>query len=85
MPRLLVRRPSPRLAEGELTHIERVPVDAALAQSQWESYVDVFRQRGWEIVEVDAGGLSSSELAAFPYRRIRRPIAPLDAGVWSLD
>ncbi|MFF2487354.1 dimethylargininase [Microbacterium sp. NPDC058062] len=53
MPRLLVRRPSPRLAEGELTHIERVPVDAALAQRQWESYVDVFRQRGWEVVEVD--------------------------------
>lgn len=53
MPRLLVRRPSPRLAEGELTHIERVPVDAALAQSQWESYVDVFRQRGWEVIEVD--------------------------------
>ncbi|HKG26997.1 MAG TPA: MlrC C-terminal domain-containing protein, partial [Thermomicrobiales bacterium] len=38
-----------------------------------------------EIVEVEAGGLSSSELASFPYRRIRRPIAPLDAGVCSLD
>ncbi|MBW9109784.1 N(G),N(G)-dimethylarginine dimethylaminohydrolase [Microbacterium trichothecenolyticum] len=53
MPRLLVRRPSPRLAEGELTHIERVPVDAELAQHQWDSYVDVFRRRGWEVVEVD--------------------------------
>jgi microcystin degradation protein MlrC len=38
-----------------------------------------------EIVEVEAGGLSSSDLAAFPYRRVRRPIAPLDDGVWSLD
>jgi microcystin degradation protein MlrC len=37
------------------------------------------------IVEVEAGGLSSSDLTAFPYRRIRRPIAPLDDGVWSLD
>ncbi|MEA2513377.1 MAG: hypothetical protein QOJ59_2864 [Thermomicrobiales bacterium] len=37
------------------------------------------------IVEVEAGGLSSSDLAAFPYRRLRRPIAPLDEGVCSLD
>ncbi|TDN92485.1 dimethylargininase [Microbacterium sp. BK668] len=54
MPRLLVRRPSPHLAGGELTHLDRVPVDPALAQRQWERYVDVFRDRGWEIVEVDA-------------------------------
>lgn len=53
MPRLLVRRPSPLLADGELTHLHRVPVDAARAQSQWEAYVDVFRARGWDIVEVE--------------------------------
>lgn len=53
MPRLLVRRPSPRLAEGELTHLDRVAVDAALAQAQWEAYVEVFRARGWEIVDVE--------------------------------
>jgi hypothetical protein len=35
MSRLLVRRPSPRLAEGELTHLERVPVDPELALRQW--------------------------------------------------
>jgi dimethylargininase len=52
MPRLLVRRPSPRLAEGELTHIERVPVDADLALQQWERYVDVYRARGWNIIDV---------------------------------
>ena len=52
MPRLLVRRPSPRLADGELTHLERVPVDPALALAQWESYVEVFRARGWEIIEI---------------------------------
>lgn len=53
MPRLLVRRPSPLLAEGEITHIERVAPDADLALAQWRDYVQVFRARGWEVVEVD--------------------------------
>lgn len=53
MPRLLVRRPSPLLAKGELTHLERTPVDAALALEQWRGYVDAFRARGWQIVEVE--------------------------------
>src|SRR6478752_5012446 len=53
MPRLLVRRPSPRLAEGEITHLERVPVDPELALAQWTAYVDVFRARGWTVIEVD--------------------------------
>jgi dimethylargininase len=54
MPRLLVRRPSPRLAEGEITHIERAPVDAELALRQWEQYVDVYRARGWQVIDIDA-------------------------------
>ncbi len=54
MPRLLVRRPSSQLADGELTHLERVPVDVGLARTQWEGYVDAFRTRGWEVVEVPA-------------------------------
>ncbi|BFM23058.1 dimethylargininase [Microbacterium sp. che218] len=53
MSRLLVRRPSPRLAEGELTHLDRVPVDADLALAQWRGYVEAFRTRGWQIVEID--------------------------------
>lgn len=53
MPRLLVRRPSHRLAEGEITHIERVAPDADLALRQWEAYVEVFRERGWEVIPVD--------------------------------
>jgi dimethylargininase len=53
MSRLFVRRPSPRLAQGELTHLDRFPVDADLALQQWEQYVDVFRSRGWEILEVE--------------------------------
>jgi len=52
MSRLLVRRPSPLLADGELTHLDRVPVDADLALAQWRGYVDVFRSRGWEIIEI---------------------------------
>lgn len=48
----LVRRTSSRLAEGVLTHQERVPVDIDLAHRQWDAYVDVLRQRGWEIREV---------------------------------
>ncbi len=50
--RLLVRHPAPDLDDGELTHLERVPVDAALAADQWRRYVDVFRRAGWEIVEL---------------------------------
>lgn len=48
----LVRRPSPRLAEGLVTHIERVPVDVDLAFQQWNGYVAALRAEGWETVEV---------------------------------
>ena len=50
---LLVRRPSPGLDAGELTHLERVPVDAELALAQWQAYVDVFRRTGWTVTEVE--------------------------------
>ncbi|MFJ5220051.1 dimethylargininase [Streptomyces sp. NPDC088354] len=48
----LVRRPGPRLAEGIVTHLERSPVDVALALRQWEGYVAALRAHGWETVEV---------------------------------
>ncbi|MFK4186079.1 dimethylargininase [Streptomyces sparsogenes] len=51
-PKAIVRRPSPRLAEGLVTHIDREPVDAALALRQWEVYVVALRAHGWEPVEV---------------------------------
>lgn len=54
MPRLFVRRPSPLLAEGELTHLDRVPVDADLAVAQWRGYVDAFRSRGWDVIEIES-------------------------------
>jgi dimethylargininase len=50
--RALVRRPSPRLAEGLVTHIERVPVDVDLALEQWDGYVAALHAQGWETVEV---------------------------------
>ncbi|MGP3999784.1 dimethylargininase [Streptomyces sp. 8N706] len=49
----LIRRPSPRLAEGLVTHIDRSPVDAALALSQWEGYVQALLAHGWEPFEVE--------------------------------
>lgn len=48
----LVRRPGPRLAEGLVTHIDRRPVDPALALRQWESYVRALREHGWRTTEV---------------------------------
>ena len=52
-PRILARRPPPRLAAGELTHLHRVPVDADLALVQWRGYVDAFRTRGWQVTEIE--------------------------------
>ena len=50
--RVLVRRPSLRLAEGLVTHIERRQVDVDLALVQWERYVATLRDAGWETIEV---------------------------------
>jgi dimethylargininase len=49
----LVRRPGPRLPEGIVDHIERVPVDYELAVKQWEQYVALLRRYEWETVEVE--------------------------------
>jgi microcystin degradation protein MlrC len=37
------------------------------------------------IIEVETPGPSPSDLATLPYRRVRRPIAPLDPLVRYLD
>jgi dimethylargininase len=49
----LVRRPSSRLSEGIVDHIERVPVDYELAANQWEHYVALLHRYGWETIEVE--------------------------------
>ncbi len=50
--RALVRRPSSRLAQGLLTHLERVAVEPVLAQDQWENYVGAITDAGWQTVDV---------------------------------
>lgn len=47
----LVRRPSPLLADGLVTHIERSPVDVDLAVRQWQGYVDALVDQGWQVIE----------------------------------
>lgn len=52
--RVLVRRPSPHLALGLITHIKRTTPNIELAHKQWESYVDAFESAGWQSIEVPA-------------------------------
>jgi len=49
----LVRRPAATLAAGRLTHLERTPVDLALAREQWDRYVAALSAEGWATREVD--------------------------------
>jgi dimethylargininase len=48
----LVRPTSRKLAEGQLTHIERVPVDVDLAERQWAAYCDTLDTWGFETIRV---------------------------------
>lgn len=50
----LVRRPASNLEQGQLTHLDRVPVDVALAQRQWDGYRRALENEGWRTVEVAA-------------------------------
>lgn len=45
----IVRNISPRMADCELTHLDRQPIDIALAEKQHEEYVDTLRRLGCEI------------------------------------
>jgi dimethylargininase len=49
-----VRLPSPSLADGQLAHQNRVPVDAELAVRQWRDYIAALEGAGWEVSQVDA-------------------------------
>lgn len=53
-PIALVRQPASTLADGEVTHLERTPVDLELADEQWQGYVDALAANGFEIVDVPA-------------------------------
>jgi dimethylargininase len=50
--RALVRPTSRRLAEGQLTHLERVDIDIDLAERQWAAYCDALEGWGFETVRV---------------------------------
>jgi dimethylargininase len=48
--RAIVRAPSPRLAEAELTYLARQPIDVARAVAQHAAYVALLREHGLEII-----------------------------------
>jgi dimethylargininase len=48
----LVRQPSARLAEGQVTHIKRTKVDPEKADKQWDNYVQALEANGFELVDV---------------------------------
>jgi len=50
----LVRPPSPNLADGVVTHIDRAAIDTDLADAQWDDYVAALADNGFTTVEVDA-------------------------------
>jgi dimethylargininase len=52
--RAIVRAVSPRLAEGELTHRERVAIDLRRAIEQHAAYVALLRKHGLRIIEAPA-------------------------------
>jgi len=49
--RALVRRPSARLADGLVTHVQRQPIDRERALQQWSDYRQAMHDHGWETVE----------------------------------
>ncbi|TLQ42677.1 dimethylargininase [Streptomyces marianii] len=51
--RALIRRPSPRVADGLVTHVERRTVDPRAALSQWKAYGEALRAHGWETIEAE--------------------------------
>jgi dimethylargininase len=48
--RAIVRRPSPRIADGEVTHIDRIPMDVDLAMTQYDRYLQVLQSLGVELI-----------------------------------
>ena len=52
MPRAFTRAVSPRLADCQLTHLDRVPIDAANAALQHSAYEAALRTSGFDIVRL---------------------------------
>ena len=54
LPVALVRRPSSRMVDGELTHRARETIDIDLARTQWAAYVEALEAAGFATREVAA-------------------------------
>ena len=52
MPKAFTRAVSPRLAECELTHQQRVPLDVVKAVQQHATYEDALRGAGFEVIRL---------------------------------
>lgn len=50
----ITREVSPRFDECEITHIERTPIDLALARAQHHEYVNVLKKLGGNVIELPA-------------------------------
>ena len=50
----ITRDVSPRFSECELTHIDRVPIDVHIAQSQHHGYVQALKELGCAVLELPA-------------------------------
>ena len=79
----LVRQPSPRMADGIVTHIARTPVDPARAERQHDAYVEALREHGWTIREVppalnlpDSAFVEDTVVVAGGVAVLARPGAP---------
>lgn len=87
MPRAFTRAVSPRLAECQLTHLDRVPIDAGKAASQHAEYEQALAGAGFEIVRLpeladdpDAVFVEDTALLLDGHAVITRPGAPSRAG-----
>ena len=87
MHRAFTRAVSPRLAECQLTHLERVPIDPAKAASQHAAYEQALAGAGFEIVRLpelvddpDAVFVEDTALLLDGHAVITRPGAASRAG-----
>jgi len=87
MPRAFTRAVSRRIAECQLTHLQRVPVDAAKAAAQHAGYEQALEAAGFEIVRLpdlpddpDAVFVEDTALLVDGHAIITRPGAPSRIG-----
>ena len=87
MPRAFTRSVSPRIAECQLTHLDRVPIDPARAATQHAAYEQALAAAGYEIVRLpelrddpDAVFVEDTALILGRHAIITRPGAPSRIG-----